>query len=162
MVDTSLAYRRCPDVSVRAILALPFPFPIGPFLGSFPGAFLPSLSPVLAPFFSTPSLPSHIGSSGRHHARIFIGNRGRWSRLDITPIDRAQYAETQKNQQYPCAHDVFLTAFRVLCQSFFLTSLYVQKSCRRWVVKRWDLSTGQPGVGRTPSLRGTDYERSCV
>src|SRR2546429_3934589 len=104
---------------VRAILALPFPFPIGPFLGSFPGAFLPSLSPVLAPFFITPSLPSHIGSSGRHHARIFIGNRGRWSRLDITPIDRAQYAETQKNQQYPCAHDVFLTAFRVLCQSFF-------------------------------------------
>jgi len=121
---------------VRAILALPFPFPIGPFLGAFPGAFLPSLSPVLAPFFITPSLPSHIGSSGRHYARIFIGNRGRWSRLDITPIDRAQYAETQKNQQYPCAHDVFLTAFRVLCQSFFLTSLYAQKSCRRWVVKK--------------------------
>src|SRR2546428_4852364 len=113
---------------VRAILALPFPFPIGPFLGSFPCALLPSLSPVLAPFFITPSLPSHIGFSGLNHSRIFIGNRGRWSRLDITPIESAQYTKTQKNQQYPCDHDVFLTAFRVLCQSFFLTSLLTRKS----------------------------------
>src|SRR5262245_32909301 len=49
----------------RVILALSFPFPIGPFL--------PSLSSVLAPFFITPSLSSHIWFSIRHHSRIFIG-----------------------------------------------------------------------------------------
>jgi hypothetical protein len=78
---------------VRAILALSFPFPIDPFLYSFPCAFLPALSPVLAPFFIMPSLSSHIWFSIRHHSRIFIGNRGRWSRLDMTSADDAQDAK---------------------------------------------------------------------
>lgn len=114
---------------VRAILALPFPFPIGPFLCPFPCAFLPSLSPVLAPFFIMPSLSSHIWFSMRHHSRICIGNRGRWSRLDITPADDAQDAKRQEHHEYLCDHSVFLTVF-VSYSKFFYLSYLTRKSCR--------------------------------
>jgi hypothetical protein len=83
------------------------PIPDRPVHGRVPA----SLSPVLAPFFIMPSLSSHLWFSMRHHPRIFIGNRSRWSRLAITSADDAQDAKRQEPHEYLCDHSVFLTVF---------------------------------------------------